>query len=146
MYGLERFSVYVDKRAVAPESSSSTRAQRSNDTAVSAGDGQIDTIDNDNDDDDDDDRDDDADEPTENEVVIDENGVRRRTAPRVKLDEHNLCNVVTRTNYAIFASYIHLECTRPLAGRYLYVQADGRTNRWNRLFSAVLCELQVYEV
>jgi hypothetical protein len=68
------------------------------------------------------------------------------TGPKLKLNEHNLCNFVTRNNYALFSSHIHLQCTKPLTGRYLYIQADGRSNRWSRLFSAVLCEVQVYEL
>lgn len=68
------------------------------------------------------------------------------TGPKLKLNEHNLCNFVTRNNYALFSSHIHLQCTKPLTGRYIYIQADGRSNRWTRLFSAVLCEVQVYEL
>ena len=63
-----------------------------------------------------------------------------------KLDESNICNFVTRNNYALFTSQIHLECKKPLLGRYIYIQADGRNNRWSRLFSAVFCEIQAYEV
>jgi len=64
---------------------------------------------------------------------------------KVKLSESNLCSFVTRINYAIFAPEIHMQCNKPLFGRYIYIQADGRSNRWSRLFSAVLCEIQVYE-
>jgi hypothetical protein len=66
--------------------------------------------------------------------------------PRVKLNEQNMCNFVTRNNYAVFTPSIHLQCSKPLTGRYVYVQADGRSNRWSRLFSAVVCEAQVYEL
>jgi hypothetical protein len=68
------------------------------------------------------------------------------THSKLRFNENNLCNFVTRNNYAIFSSRIHLQCLRPLFGRYLYIQADGRNNRWNKLFNAVFCELQVYEV
>ena len=69
-------------------------------------------------------------------------------APRnnVRLNEYNLCNFVTRNNYAIFSPRIHLQCLKPLQGRYLYIQADGRNNRWSKLFSAIMCEVQVYEL
>jgi len=65
---------------------------------------------------------------------------------KLKLNENNLCNFVTRNNYALFTTTIHLQCTKPLTGRYLYIQADGRSNRWSRLFSAVFCEIQAYEL
>ena len=63
-----------------------------------------------------------------------------------KLNEGNMCNFVTRNNYALFTTQIHLECKKPLVGRYIYIQADGRNNRWSRLFSAVFCEIQAYEI
>jgi len=63
-----------------------------------------------------------------------------------QLDETNLCNFVTRNNYALFTSSIHLECNKPLVGRFIYIQTEGRNNRWSRLFSAVFCEIQAYEV
>lgn len=62
------------------------------------------------------------------------------------LNKQNQCNFVTRNNYALFTSSVHLECQRPLVGRYIYIQVDGRNNRWSRLFSAVFCEIQAYEV
>jgi hypothetical protein len=62
------------------------------------------------------------------------------------LNEENECNFVTRNNYALFTSSIHLECNKPLVGRYIYIQMNGRNNRWSRLFSAVFCEIQAYEV
>lgn len=65
---------------------------------------------------------------------------------RPKFNENNLCNYVSRTNYAIFAPNIHLPCSQPLMGRYVFVQAVGRSNRRKRLFDAVLCEIQVYEI
>jgi hypothetical protein len=68
------------------------------------------------------------------------------TQSRLRFSENNLCNFVTRNNYAIFSNRIHLQCLKPLTGRYLYIQADGRNNRWNKLFNAVFCEVQVYEV
>lgn len=63
-----------------------------------------------------------------------------------RFNENNLCNYVSRTNYALFAPQIHLPCSQPLTGRYVFVQAVGRSHRRKRLFDAVLCEIQVYEV
>lgn len=65
---------------------------------------------------------------------------------KLRLNEYNLCNFVTRNNYAIFSPKIHLECKKPIQGKYIYIQADGRNNRWSKLFSAVVCEVQVYEL
>jgi hypothetical protein len=73
------------------------------------------------------------------------NTAYRADATRLRLNEYNLCNFVTRMNYALFQPEIHLQCKKPIIGRYIYIQADGRSNRWNRLFSAVLCEIKVYE-
>ena len=137
MYGLDRFSVFVDKR---PLTFTQTEAnlngtlkqerfrKRANilnsvqslDTRITSG--------------------------TDVENVIGEGvGFESGATSKFKLNEFNLCNFVTRINYAIFAPEIHLQCNRPLVGRYIYIQADGRSNRWSRLFSAVLCEIQVYE-
>ena len=71
---------------------------------------------------------------------------RRRSSSLENLDEKNQCGFVTRNNYALFTSSIHLECNKALVGRFIYIQMDGRNNRWSRLFSAVFCEIQAYEV
>jgi hypothetical protein len=133
MYGLDRFSVYVDRRPF--NNQHLTHIQNL-------------MIDND-------------DYQSKNMSTIHVNGsiVVKESKPakhiyssklnsfqqRVKLSEMNLCNFVTRNNYAIFAPQIHLQCNKPLTGRYVYIQADGRSNRWSRMFSAVICEAQVYE-
>lgn len=65
---------------------------------------------------------------------------------KARFNENNLCNYVSRTNYAIFAPQIHLPCSQSLTGRYVFVQAVGRNNRRKRVFDAVLCEIQVYEI
>ena len=57
----------------------------------------------------------------------------------------NSCGLVTRTNDALFKPRLHVQCTRPLVGRYVYVEAWGVPDRWSRLFSVVLCEVMVYE-
>lgn len=63
-----------------------------------------------------------------------------------KIDEpENMCGFVSRLNDALFKPRLHVQCVRPLYGRYVYVEAWGVPNRWNRLFSVVLCEVMVYE-
>ncbi|CAF0807290.1 unnamed protein product [Brachionus calyciflorus] len=108
MYGLDRFSVFVDKK---PITSQKNLEQNSTGNAT-----------------------------------IDNETKSKSNSQKIRLNESNLCNFVTRNNYAIFAPQIHLQCIKPLTGRYVYIQADGRSNRWSRLFSAVLCEVQVYEL
>lgn len=130
MYGLDRFSVFVDKRPLNNQfqngvenplslknQTTITTLLNANDTSASSN-GIINTI-----------------------------SLQHAFANyKLKLNENNLCNFVTRNNYAIFTTTIHLQCTKPLTGRYIYIQADGRSNRWSRLFSAVFCELQAYEL
>jgi hypothetical protein len=108
MFGLDRFSVFVDKRPLNTNIIANTNNQLlSNSTII--------------------------------------NSVLPNLQNKIRLNEYNLCNFVTRNNYAIFQTQIHLQCTKPLQGKFLYIQADGRTNRWSKLFSAVLCEVEVYE-
>ena len=56
-----------------------------------------------------------------------------------------LCASVTRLNDALFKPVLHLQCARAVRGRHVYIEAHGVANRWSRLFSAVLCEVMVYE-
>ena len=60
------------------------------------------------------------------------------------LDE-NLCGSVSRFNDALFRRRLHVACRRPRRARYLYIEARGVADRYSRLFSAVLCEVMVYE-
>jgi len=55
------------------------------------------------------------------------------------------CGFVSRMNDALFKPRLHVQCTRRLHGRYVYIEAWGVANRWSRLYSAVLCEVMVYE-
>ncbi len=120
MYGLERFSVFVDKRQVNFHSNSiGNNAILYNQNASSVQNGTL----------------------ASPKYTINMSASHQKA----RLNEYNLCNYVTRNNYAIFSSHIHLQCNKELTGRYVYIQADGRNNRWSRLFSAVLCEVQVYE-
>ena len=56
-----------------------------------------------------------------------------------------LCGSITRLNDALFKPVLHLQCRHAIRGRYVYIEAHGVANRWTRLFSAVLCEVMVYE-
>ncbi|XP_064601589.1 lactadherin-like isoform X2 [Liolophura sinensis] len=57
----------------------------------------------------------------------------------------NMCGYVSRLNNALFLPRLHISCIRPMEGRYVLVEAWGVPNSWSRLFSAVLCEVQIYE-
>lgn len=57
----------------------------------------------------------------------------------------NVCGSITRLNDALFKPRLHVACSKPMTGRYVYVEAWGVANRWSRLFGAVLCEVMVYE-
>jgi lactadherin len=56
-----------------------------------------------------------------------------------------MCGFVSRLNSALFRPRLYVQCVRPLTGRYVYVEASGVAQRRTRLFSAVLCEVMVYE-
>jgi len=58
--------------------------------------------------------------------------------------QKNVCGYISRFNDAIFRPTLHVQCTRPLTGRYVYVEATGVAGRNTRLFNAVLCEVMVY--
>jgi len=58
----------------------------------------------------------------------------------------NVCGYISRFNDAIFRPTLHVQCAKPLIGRYVYVEATGVAgrNRPSRLFNAILCEVMVY--
>ncbi|XP_068225781.1 lactadherin-like isoform X2 [Palaemon carinicauda] len=58
--------------------------------------------------------------------------------------DHKKCASVTRLNNALFRERVHIECPQPIEGRYVYIKAGGVANRWHRVFSLVLCEVQIY--
>jgi hypothetical protein len=65
---------------------------------------------------------------------------------RYRFKDANLCSYVTRTDQALTSSsHLHFQCQHKLHGRFVYIQADGVSNQWNKLFTAVLCEVFVYE-
>ena len=126
MYGLDRFSVFVDRRPPTTQQLTTTTANNEEDSQ----DGNKNVT-----------------QPELRNKIKRANSLSNTNQEaKLRLNEYNLCNFVTRVNYAIFAPQIHLQCNKPLVGRYIYIQADGRSNRWSRLFSAVLCEVQVYEL
>ena len=55
------------------------------------------------------------------------------------------CGFVTRLNNALFKPQLHVQCSRVLRGRYVLIEALGVSDRWSRLFTAVLCEVMVYQ-
>ena len=57
----------------------------------------------------------------------------------------NMCGFVSRLNDALFKPKLHIQCKKPIKGRYVYIEAWGVAKRHSRLFSAVLCEVMVYE-
>ena len=71
------------------------------------------------------------------------------SAGRDPLDQQSssgaMCGFVTRLNDALFRPRLHVQCKQPIRARYVYVEAWGVPNRFSRLFSAVLCEVMVYE-
>lgn len=65
---------------------------------------------------------------------------------RYRFKGANLCASIKRTDETLSSSSrLHFQCQRPLHGRFVYIEADGVNNRWNKLFTAVLCEVFVYE-
>jgi len=57
-----------------------------------------------------------------------------------------LCGFVSRLNGAVFRDRLYVQCVQgPLVGRHVYVEATGVAQRRTRLFSAVLCEVLVYQ-
>lgn len=56
-----------------------------------------------------------------------------------------LCAYTSRSNDALFKPHLHFPCMRPLEGRRVLIEAWNVENSWNRIFSAVLCEVQIYE-
>ncbi|CAF0938475.1 unnamed protein product [Adineta steineri] len=58
----------------------------------------------------------------------------------------NLCSYITRTDQTLTSSSrLHFQCQQPLHGRFVYIEANGISYRWNKLFTAALCEVFVYE-
>ena len=54
------------------------------------------------------------------------------------------CASISRRNNALFNPRVHFECPEARRGRYVYVKATGVPDRWRKLFTVVLCEVEVY--
>lgn len=58
----------------------------------------------------------------------------------------NLCSSLTRIDQLLVSSTrLHFQCQRPMHGRFIYLEAVGATHRWKKFFTAILCEVFVYE-
>lgn len=55
-----------------------------------------------------------------------------------------LCAYTSRRNDALFKPVLHFPCMRSLEGTKVLVEAWNVENSFNKIFSAVLCEVQVY--
>ncbi|XP_013385516.1 lactadherin isoform X2 [Lingula anatina] len=55
-----------------------------------------------------------------------------------------MCGFISKVNNALYQEKLHVSCSSPMTGRYVYIEAQGVPNRWSRLFSAILCEVMVY--
>jgi hypothetical protein len=72
--------------------------------------------------------------------------VDSKTTPSGRIDiPENLCGSISRLNDALFQPVLHLQCNKAIRGRFIYIEASGVSTRWNRLFSAVLCEVMAYQ-
>ena len=67
------------------------------------------------------------------------------SAGKESLGKASMCGFVSRLNNALFRPQLHLQCRKPLSARYVYIEAWGLANRLSRLFSAVLCEVMIYQ-
>jgi len=56
-----------------------------------------------------------------------------------------MCGFVSRLNGALMKPRLYVQCVKPLDGRYVFVEASGVPQRRTRLFSAVLCEVLIYQ-
>ncbi|UJR21404.1 hypothetical protein I4U23_024494 [Adineta vaga] len=65
---------------------------------------------------------------------------------RYRFKNTSLCSSIKRTDQTLTSlSRLHFQCQHSLHGRFVYIEADGVSSRWNKLFTAVLCEVFVYE-
>lgn len=65
---------------------------------------------------------------------------------RQRFKSSNRCASLTRIDQLLISSTrLHFQCQRPMHGRYVYLEAVATSDRWNKLFTARLCEVFVYE-
>jgi len=76
-------------------------------------------------------------------IYVDTKNGKQHSATEVP--SYNVCGSISRINEAIFQPVLHIQCTVPLKGRFVYIEASGLATRWTRLFSAILCEVMIYE-
>jgi len=76
-------------------------------------------------------------------VYVDDSG--GKDEPTDPNSTSQLCAYTSRLNDALFKPSLHFSCMRPLMGRKVLIEAWNVENSWNRIFSAVLCEVQIYE-
>ncbi|KAH3882441.1 lactadherin-like isoform X2 [Dreissena polymorpha] len=76
-------------------------------------------------------------------VYVDDSGGKDQ--PTDPNSTSQLCAYTSRMNDALFRPVLHFQCMRPLVGRKVLIEAWNVENSFNRIFSAVLCEVQVYE-
>lgn len=76
-------------------------------------------------------------------VYVDDTGGKEDTTDPNSTSQ--LCAYTSRNNDALFKPHLHFPCMRPLEGRKVLIEAWNVENSFNRIFSAVLCEVQIYQ-
>lgn len=56
-----------------------------------------------------------------------------------------ICGILTTSSGTLFQPRIHVPCRKPMKSRYVYIEAWGLEKRHGRLFSATLCDVEIYE-
>jgi len=78
-------------------------------------------------------------------------GGRLPSATNDASSSRGFCGSVSRVNGALYRSTVHVQCSaaapdgRPLRGRFVYVEIVAQPNRINRVFTAVICDVRVYQ-
>lgn len=56
-----------------------------------------------------------------------------------------LCGKISNTNNELILKREQsLACSRRITGRYIRIQPDGRADRWQKWYSAVICEVTAF--
>ena len=76
-------------------------------------------------------------------VYVDDTGGKDDTTDPNSTSQ--LCAYTSRNNDALFRPHLHFPCMRPLEGKKVLIEAWNVENSFNRIFSAVLCEVQIYQ-
>lgn len=78
-------------------------------------------------------------------------GGRLPSAKNSVTPTRGFCGSVSRVNGALYRSTVHVQCARvdsdarPLRGRFVYVQLVAHSDRINHVFTAVICDVMVYQ-